>query len=73
MYISNVTNDYDNNTDSDIMTLTNRTNNENNIEIVIPLFTIIPCGITFICLLSRMVYTLINPFFRKKIIKILKK
>ena len=46
MYIANVTNDYDNNTDYDNMTLSkNCTNNENIIEIIIPLFTIIPCGI----------------------------
>ena len=52
MHITNVTNDYDNicssnNTDYDNMTLCNCTNNDNNddnIEIIIPLLTIIPCG-----------------------------
>ena len=31
--------------DYDNITLSNCTNNENNIEIKIPLFTIIPCGL----------------------------
>ena len=57
MHISNITNDYDN------MKLTNCTNNESNIEIIILLFTIIPCGILPICLKSLMVYTLIKPLF----------
>ena len=41
------------------------TNNDNNIEIMIPLFTIIPCGLSLICLISPMVYTLIKPLFKK--------
>ena len=49
MYISNITNDYDNIPDYDNMTLTNCTNNENNIEIIIPSFTIIPYGMSVIC------------------------
>ena len=60
--------DYDNITDSD-MTLCNCTNNDNNdtnIEIVIPLITIVPCVMSLICLLSLMVYTLIKPLFNKK-------
>ena len=68
MYIANVT-DYDNITDSDNITLCNCTNNENNdtnIEIVIPLITIVPCGMSFICLISLMVYTLFKPLFNKK-------
>ena len=36
------------------------TNSENNIEIVIPIITIIPCGMFLICLISLMVYTLIK-------------
>ena len=44
----------------------NCTDNDNNIEIVIPLITIIPCGMSLICLLSLMVYTLIKPLIRKK-------
>ena len=68
MYIVNVT-DYDNITDSDNMTLCTCTNNDNkdtNIEIVIPLITIVPCGMSHICLISLMVYTLIKPLIRKK-------
>ena len=63
MYITNVTDDYDNSI------LCNCTNNENNIDIFIPalLFTI-PCGLSFLCLISLMVYTLIKPFFQKRII-----
>ena len=62
MYVTNITDDSDN------ITLCNCTNNENNnnIEIVIPLITIIPCGMSLICLISLMVYTLIKPLFNKK-------
>ena len=42
MHITNITNDYDIITDYDNMVSTNCTNNDNNIEIIIPLFTIIP-------------------------------
>ena len=64
MYITNIT-DYDNMTDA--YNNNNCTNNDNtNIEIVIPLITIIPCGMSPICLISRMVYTLIKPLFNKK-------
>ena len=71
MYISIIVNDYDNitssnHTDYDNMTLTNCTNNENNFDIVIPLFTIIPCGASLICLISFMVYTLIKTLLNKK-------
>ena len=71
MYIANVTNDYDNMTDYDIitcanMTLSNCTNTENNIEIIIPLFTKIPCGHSFFCLKSLLVYTLIKPLINNK-------
>ena len=59
MYVTNVI-DYDN------ITSTICTNNEINIEIKTPLFTIIPCGMSFICLISLMVYTLIKPLFSKK-------
>ena len=61
MYITNVTDDYDNST------LCNCTNNENNLDIIILalLFTI-PCGLSFLCLISLMVYTLIKPLFNKK-------
>ena len=57
MYLTNITNDYDNITSSnytnyDNITSHNFTNSENNIEIVIPLITIIPCGLSLICLIS---------------------
>ena len=66
MYIVNVTDDYDNIT-SNNMTLSNCTDNENNIDIFIPaLLLTIPCGISFLCLISLMVYTLIKPLFNKK-------
>ena len=62
MNITNVT-DYDNisssiYSDYDNMTLCNCTKNENDIGTIIPalLFTI-PCGLSFSCLISLMVYT----------------
>ena len=63
MYITNITDDYDNITDYD-----NTTDTKNcNIDIIIPaiLFTI-PCGLSFLCLKSLMVYTLIKPLFNIK-------
>ena len=65
MYITNITDDY-NDTLSINNNTTNRDNDNNNIEIIIPLFTIIPCGLSLICLLSLMVYTLIKHLIRKK-------
>ena len=62
MYKTNITDDY-----TDTLSINNNcTNNENNIEIVIPLITIIPCPLSLICLISLMVYTLIKPLFNKK-------
>ena len=53
MYITNITDDY-----NDTSSMNNIcTNNDNNIEITIPLFTIIPCSLSFLCLISFMVYT----------------
>ena len=63
MNITNITDDYDNITEYD-----NTTDiNDCNIDIIIPvlLFTI-PCGLSFLCLISLMVYTLIKPLFNKK-------
>ena len=62
MYMTNITDDYDNITDTK-----NCTDNENNIDIIIPalLFTI-PCGLSFLCLMSLMIYTLIKPLFNNK-------
>ena len=57
MNITNISDDYDNITEYDNC----------NIDIIIPalLFTI-PCGLSFLCLISLMVYTLIKPLMRKK-------
>ena len=52
-------------TDYDNLTLCNCTNNDTNIEIAIPLIMIISCGISLICLISIMVYTLIKSLIRK--------
>ena len=62
----NVT-DLDNITDYDDTMPCNCTDSENDIEIIIPtlLFTI-PCGLSFLCLMSLIVYTLIKPLFNKK-------
>ena len=56
MYITNVT-DYDNMTDDYNKTFSsNCTINEKKIHIIIPSFLlIIPCGLSFLCLLSLMV------------------
>ena len=63
MYITNITDNYDNITEYDNTTDTNNCN----IDIIIPalLFTI-PCGLSFLCLISLMVYTLSKPLIRKK-------
>ena len=62
MYITNITDDY-----NDTLSINNNcTHSENNIEIVIPLITIIPCGMSLICLISLMVCTLIKPLFINK-------
>ena len=63
MYIANVTDDY-----NDTLSINNNcTNNENDIDIIIPaLFFTIPCGLSFLCLMSLMVYTLIKPSFKNK-------
>ena len=66
MYMANVTYGYDNITDYDNITPSNCTNNENNIEIILPLFKKTPCGMSLMCLISFMVYTLVKPFFNKK-------
>ena len=71
MYITNVT-EYDNMTDDYNNSLsindncTNNNDNENNIEIIISLFTIIPCGMSLICLISLMAYTIVKPLLNKK-------
>ena len=62
MYKTNNTDDY-----NDTLSINNNcTNNDTNIEIIIPLITIIPCNLSFICLISLMVHTLIKPLINKK-------
>ena len=62
MYIANVTDDY-----NDTLSINNNcTNIDKNIEIVISLITIVPCGMSLICLIYLMVYTLVKPLLSKK-------
>ena len=63
MFITNIIDDYDNIKEYDNTTDTNNCN----IDIIRPalLFTI-PCGLSFLCLMSLMVYTLIKPLFKIK-------
>ena len=79
MYITIITKEYDNVTSSnytdydnitssnDNLSLSNCTFNENDIDINIPsLLLTIPCGLSFLCMLSLMIYTIIKPLFSKK-------
>ena len=62
MYITNITDDY-----NDTLSINNNcTNDDNNIEIVIPLITVVPCGMSLTCLISLMIITLVKPLFNKK-------
>ena len=63
MYITIITDGY-----NDTLSVNNNCiNNENsNIEIVIPLLTIIPCGMSLICVISLMIYVLVKPLITKK-------
>ena len=65
----NVT-DYDITTDdhSDGLSINkNCTINENNFDIIIPtIFLTIPCVLSFLCLMSLMIYTLNKPLFNNK-------
>ena len=63
MNITNITDDY-----NDTLSINNNnfTNSDNDIEIIIPLITIVPCGISLVCLISFMAYTLVKPLFNKK-------
>ena len=57
----NVSNDFDN------ITFTNCTDKENNIDIIIPTFLLtLPCGLSFLCLMSLMVYTSLKPLKKFK-------
>ena len=62
MYITNITDDYN----DTLSIINNCTNNENNIETVVPLIAIMPCAFSLICSKSLMVYTLIKPLINKK-------
>ena len=76
MYVTNFTNDYDNITSSmytdiikdyDKITLFKCTKKENNTDIILPSFLLTkPCGLSFLCLMSFMVYTLTKPLRNKK-------
>ena len=62
MYITNITDDY-----NDTLSInSNCTNSENNIEIILPLITIKPCGLSLICLISLMIYVLVKPLITNK-------
>ena len=51
----------------DNRTLSNCTNNENKIDIIIPSFLLIlPCGLSFLFSLRLIVYTLIKPLFNEE-------
>ena len=66
MYETNITNDYGNMTGDYIDTFSknnNCTKNENNIESIIPFYTLFPRRMSLICLISLMEYTLIKPLF----------
>ena len=64
MYIANITDYYDN------MTPTNCTDNEYNIAILIPTLSFtIPFGLSFLCFMSLIVYTLIKPLFNEEMKK----
>ena len=61
MYITNNTDDY-----NDTLSINNNcANNNTNIEIIIHLLTIFPCGMSIICLISLMGFTLIKPLINK--------
>ena len=52
--------------DNDDISICNCTNNENDIDTIIPaLLFSIPCGLSFLCLISLMIYTLIKPLLNK--------
>ena len=59
---TDILNDFDN------ITLSNFTYKENKIDIIIQTLFLLtkPCGLSFLCLMSLMVYTLIKPLFNKK-------
>ena len=63
MYIAIFRNDYDNITSSTYTDYDNCTNKDKNIPTLS--FTI-PCGLSFLCFMSLIVYTLIKPLIKNK-------
>ena len=63
MYVPNMTpNDYDNITNDYNKTTDKFSNNESSIDIIIPILLLtIPCGQSFLCLMSLMTYTIFKP------------
>ena len=60
MYVLNITEDYDNIRDKCTIT-------ENNIDILLPTLLLTKlCGLSNLCLMSLMLYTLIKPIFKNK-------
>ena len=57
MFITNITDNYN----DSLSRNNNCTNNDINIEIEIPLFTVIPCSLLLICLISLMIYVSVKP------------
>ena len=63
MYISNVT-EYDNMTSDCNNNIC--TTKDYNFNLIIPsLLLTIPCGLSFLCFMSLILYTLFKPFFKK--------
>ena len=61
MCVLNITDDYDD------ITFTIYTVDENKVDIIIPtLLLTIPYGLSFLCLMSLMIYTLIKPLIINK-------
>ena len=64
MYVLNVTDDEN---ITDLTFKNNCTDHENNIDAIIPpLLLTTPCGLSFLCLMSLMVYTLIKLLFKNR-------
>ena len=68
MYITNIT-DYDNMTDdyNNKLSINNCTTNDYKIDLITPSLVLTkPCGLSFLCLLSLMIYKLIKPLLNNK-------
>ena len=61
MYITKNTDEY-----NDTLSKNNNcTNNDIDIEIILLLIVVIPCSLSFLCLMSLMIHTIIKSFFNK--------